>query len=827
MRVLLPTLCVLVPALAAASPPWPALGEPPARTGGGERDAALVIGVADYPILKQPIPGADANARELYLWLTETRGVPVENAVLLLNAQAVREEILARAKEVAGRVGRGGTLWIVFIGHGAPAADGKDGVLIGADAQQTPRLLYARSVAQKELREAVSEGRARERVLILDSCFSGKTGDATAIAPGLQPTLLADRKAMAPRGFTVLTAGTSSEFAGPLPGLSRPAFSYLFLGAVRGWGDTNGDGRITAKEARDYARRALQALSGVTGRTQTPELIGNADTMLAANAREAGPSLARVVASQGTASPTPVAEDWQPASAGKRHIVRFESTPAGSVVMVDDRVVCQATPCSVDVVAGSRRVELQKPHYQPHAETVSVQGPRTVAVALVPTFATLDVGSTPPGLSVSVNGAEVGKTPLAGHRLAPGTHTVEVSDRCHYPERQQVQLAAGKSTRVTLAPKTRPAAVDVTAKDERGDVVAAQVHVDGQRVGTAPGVFRVPVCARTLELRSANYDPYRESLTLREKATHRVSARLRSEARDSAVVFERIELPGTGTELMGKAIAAFNRGDVDESIRLYKAAVTTSPRLKEAWYNLAIAFGRKGQYTKEILAYERAIAIDPRYAKAVYNLAVTLEDAGDAAGAERNYQRVIELEPGKADARINLGILRSKHGRHEEAIRTYRTILQGQPSAMDAAEAWYHIGLVHDKRAKSAVGSAAQPFRDQAIAAYRKALTFNPKAHKAWYNIAVQYDAMKRPKDERDALHKAVEAKPDYPNALWNLAVAYDRVGDVSAAIRWYERYVEVAQHLAAEQKFVRMARKELRELRQKNTRSEDSFDIR
>jgi hypothetical protein len=47
----------------------------------------------------------------------------------------------------------------------------------------------------------------------------------------------------------VLSAGKGDQFAGPLPGLGRPAFSWLVLGALRGWGDADRDGTVTAREA--------------------------------------------------------------------------------------------------------------------------------------------------------------------------------------------------------------------------------------------------------------------------------------------------------------------------------------------------------------------------------------------------------------------------------------------------------------------------------------------------------------------------------------------------------------------------------------------------
>jgi hypothetical protein len=126
--------------------------------------------------------------------------------------------------------------------------------------------------------------------MILDACFSGRTANGQPLAAGLQPLILV-KQAAAP-SITVLTAGRSDQFAGPLPGINRPAFSYLVLGALRGWGDANGDGVVTAQEAIDYATKALTVVP--IGRVQTPELVG-ASTPLSRNATETGPSLSAIV----------------------------------------------------------------------------------------------------------------------------------------------------------------------------------------------------------------------------------------------------------------------------------------------------------------------------------------------------------------------------------------------------------------------------------------------------------------------------------------------------------------------------------------------------
>jgi hypothetical protein len=272
---------------ADGQPNWPDLGRP-AAVGGGENDAALVIGIEDYQYVAD-IPGAVQNARDWYRYLVDGRKVPVRAVRLLRNGEADRETMLQAAKDMAAQVKPGGTFWVVFIGHGAPSQDGKEGVLIGSDAKQTAVSLFARSVRQSELQAQVGSTPA---VMLFDSCFSGRAHTGAALAAGLQPLILT--KAMAPATTTLLTAAQADQFAGGLPGKDRPAFSYLMLGALRGWGDANGDGQVTATEALEYATKALAVLP--IGRTQTPELVGGgASRVLAARAFEREPDLDAII----------------------------------------------------------------------------------------------------------------------------------------------------------------------------------------------------------------------------------------------------------------------------------------------------------------------------------------------------------------------------------------------------------------------------------------------------------------------------------------------------------------------------------------------------
>jgi hypothetical protein len=270
------------PGFAAPSTAWPPLSPPIPTKMIGSNDAALVIAIEDY-MAAQDLPGAVSNGRDWALWLRQSRGVPVVK--VLENNEATKEQILNDAKGLAGQVKKGGRLWVVFIGHGAPAADSDGGVLVGVDAQQNALSLDSRSVRLTDLEQAFASGAHNEVVLVQDACFSGKASSGD-LAPGLAP-LKAVSVRLGPK-WTVLAAGKGDQYAGPLNDGRRPAFSYLVLGALRGWGDHDKDGKVSAAEAVEYASSAI--FQTVSGRKQQPELIGP-DLVLGASGREAPPDL--------------------------------------------------------------------------------------------------------------------------------------------------------------------------------------------------------------------------------------------------------------------------------------------------------------------------------------------------------------------------------------------------------------------------------------------------------------------------------------------------------------------------------------------------------
>lgn len=335
-RMLVAAACVAVLATQArADERWPDLSSPPSATGTGQKDAAVIIGIENYAFVEK-IPGARRNAEDWHAHLTETLKVPSDRVVLLRDNEATLEKMRRFATEAAASVQPGGTLWFVFIGHGAPSRDGRDGLLIGVDAQQEADSLVARGLARSELLSLLANGRHARSIVLLDACFSGRSGSGQALVAGLQPLVASVTRPAADARTLLLTAAASDQFAGPLPKSDepRPAFSYLALGGLRGWA-ADEDGKVTAAGLVEFARKALKLAKD---RIQTPELSAGKGDALLAMARETAPNLARIDRGGATSLKEAAAETKESGSSTRP----VGEAPAAAALIEPEKAVARA-----------------------------------------------------------------------------------------------------------------------------------------------------------------------------------------------------------------------------------------------------------------------------------------------------------------------------------------------------------------------------------------------------------------------------------------------------------------------------------------------------
>lgn len=268
----------------AAGPP--SVDTPIRLQGGSSRDAAVVIGNEAYAALPQATyAGVDARAMRDLL----TGGLKLAKSRVLFAENATTSQIQDVIKRGVGRVKKGGTLWVYFSGYGTVA--GGQRALLGVD--ELPDDIDKGGAPLDALLATLGRSKASRIVVIIDAGFGGVGRDALPLVPG--KGVLSPRGAPIANANTVVwLADTGGRTVGGYPDGRHGMFTWLALGAMRGWADgalpgTERDGKVTLDEAQYYV--------SWTGRRMGRPMVSTEETradargwVLTQGAPEKGPS---------------------------------------------------------------------------------------------------------------------------------------------------------------------------------------------------------------------------------------------------------------------------------------------------------------------------------------------------------------------------------------------------------------------------------------------------------------------------------------------------------------------------------------------------------
>jgi hypothetical protein len=202
-------------------------------------------------------------------------------------------------------------------------------------------------------------------------------------------------------------------------------------------------------------------------------------------------------------------------------VVSFASTPAGSIVHADGKLVCSATPCARTLTRGPHVAVFEKEEHRSETVAFDTAAGQPVSATLQPLFGVVSLEVQPPDLAVTIDG----RAASAGeNRLAPGMHEIRGAHRCRVEVGERVRIAAGASRTVRLVAPPREGAIVVTAEDGAGNALTPEVKVDGVPVGRAPGSFLISLCAAGLELKNGAH-VWRKRLALEAGAPTAIKAR--------------------------------------------------------------------------------------------------------------------------------------------------------------------------------------------------------------------------------------------------------------------------------------------------------------
>jgi tetratricopeptide (TPR) repeat protein len=259
-------------------------------------------------------------------------------------------------------------------------------------------------------------------------------------------------------------------------------------------------------------------------------------------------------------------------------------------------------------------------------------------------------------------------------------------------------------------------------------------------------------------------------------------------------------------------VLALQANRTAEAEREFKRAIAGDPRYAEAQNNLGVLYSREGQDQQAATLYQQAIDSDPKYSKALVNLGLLLAQHGQVARGEQQLRAAIQIDPGDPAAYTALGMIQGKTGRGAEAIESFRKVVALQP---DSADAHLNLGIAlvdqydraggfkeFQQAASLAPRSPAVHYNlgrfyfetamyDDARKELEQAVRLDPNDGPALYFLAL---AAKQDNDlarSSELFEKLLALQPENPDAQFLLGQNLEHQGNTSEAVAHWKLALE------------------------------------
>jgi tetratricopeptide (TPR) repeat protein len=236
--------------------------------------------------------------------------------------------------------------------------------------------------------------------------------------------------------------------------------------------------------------------------------------------------------------------------------------------------------------------------------------------------------------------------------------------------------------------------------------------------------------------------------------------------------------------------ALVEEGKLPEAIEQCRKSLEIAPDYPEAHNTLGNIYGKQGKYDEAIASY-RSAATDLSYADPRNGMADILIKQGKFAEAEAQCREALQLAPMHLPAMFSLATALHKQGKLDEAAEYYRRILELKPDLFTPRRYLGNI-LVAQGKPDQAIPQLLMALKiqpqdadthvvlgvvlldknriDEATAQFLEATRLQPTNALANYQLALIHQSRKETSATIDCYRKALQAQPDWPESLNNLA---------------------------------------------------------
>ncbi|MFB6373883.1 MAG: tetratricopeptide repeat protein [Bradymonadaceae bacterium] len=241
--------------------------------------------------------------------------------------------------------------------------------------------------------------------------------------------------------------------------------------------------------------------------------------------------------------------------------------------------------------------------------------------------------------------------------------------------------------------------------------------------------------------------------------------------------------------VLKKGLQAYSRGETVSAVEKMVKAAEIDDDFAKAHYQAAQVYEVDlEEYGKAERHYRDATDIDPDDPKFTYGLARVLAAQGDYEEAISYYRKTIDNDKKHGKAWFRLGIAQRTLGKHADAVDSFMKAIEVAPRLRmdeeDTGGAQYHaLGDLYVEFG----------FYDKALKVYENGLVNNSKCPRLFQGRGVAQLELERYEAAAESFQKALEIDESNTSALYNLAVARQKMGKPEEAIKVLEKFLRVA----------------------------------
>jgi protein O-GlcNAc transferase len=230
-------------------------------------------------------------------------------------------------------------------------------------------------------------------------------------------------------------------------------------------------------------------------------------------------------------------------------------------------------------------------------------------------------------------------------------------------------------------------------------------------------------------------------------------------------------------QLLDRAIASHQRGQLGEAERLYLDILKAEPHHFDAQHLLGIVRHQQGRSIEALALIGAALQARPDSAQALANQGLVLYELRRYEEALAACDKALALRGDFAEALNNRGNVLQRLKRYDEALASFDKVLALRGDFVEA----------HNNR-----GNALQGLKryQEALASYDRALALRPGYAEAFYNRGSALKELARFDDALASFDRALALRPDHAETLFNRGDTLHELKRYTDAITSYERAI-------------------------------------